>query len=414
VRIEIICTGDELLTGLTSDTNSRFFQQQLLDQAGLTVRRSVTVGDRRDDIIEALDAAAARCDFVLVSGGLGPTSDDITAACAAEAAGVKLVESQAVLSHLETRFKSRQLTLTPNNRRQAEVPEGSEVIQNEEGASPLFIQQRGACTLFFVPGVPREYQHLVERHVVPRIVATAARPTVRVLRLLKTVNLAESHLDARMAPLVSRHPRITFGYRTHLPENHLKLLAEAPTLAEARAALAAAELEARAALGETCFGADDETLPSVVLAALRARHETLALAESCTGGLIASLLTDVAGASDVLWGGAVTYAEAAKTQWARVSPQLLAEHGAVSSACAEAMARGIREATGTQWGLAVTGFAGPGGGTAADPVGTVYLGVSSQRRTHVERLRFYGDRARVRRFAAHAALNLLRRLAAES
>jgi nicotinamide-nucleotide amidase len=230
-----------------------------------------------------------------------------------------------------------------------------------------------------------------------------------VLKLLKTVNLPESHLDARMAPLLPKHPLITFGYRTHPPENHLKLLAEAPTKEAALAALAAVEADAREALGPTCFGADEDTLPGVVLAALRARGQRLSLAESCTGGIIASLLTDVPGSSDVLYGGAVTYAEAAKTQWAGVEPALLAQHGAVSHACADAMAHGIRQATHTDWALAVTGYAGPGGGTEADPVGTVYLAVSSAAGTHVERTRFHGDRERVRRFAAHSALDLLRR-----
>jgi nicotinamide-nucleotide amidase len=237
----------------------------------------------------------------------------------------------------------------------------------------------------------------------------SGRASVRVLRLLKTVNLPESHLDARMAPLVEKHPRITFGYRTHPPENHLKLLAEAPSRHEAMAALALVERDARAALGDTCFGADEETLPSVVLAALRRRGERLALAESCTGGLVAALLTGVAGASDVLYGGAVTYQDEAKTRWAGVPAALLQTAGAVSSACAEAMARGVREATGAQWALGTTGWAGPGGGTAEDPVGTVYLAVSSAAGTFVERTRFHGDRDRVRRFAAHSALDLLRR-----
>lgn len=414
VRIETICTGDELLTGITSETNSRFFQGLLLEHAGLTVRRSVVVGDVREDIIEALDAAAARCDAVLVSGGLGATSDDITAACAAEAAGTRLVEDPQVMAHIEARFAKRGVGLTPNNRRQAQVPEGAEVVVNAEGAAPLIIQRRGRCTLFFVPGVPREYQHLVASEVVPRLTALAGPASgVRVLRLLKTLNLPESHLDALMAPLVPRHPHITFGYRTYMPENHLKLLAEAPTREEALARLEAVERDARQALGDACFGADDETLAGAVLASLRRRGEHLALAESCTGGLVASLLTAVPGASEVLFGGAVTYADAAKQLWAGVPAALLAQFGAVSPECAEAMARGVRAATQADWGLAVTGYAGPGGGTAADPVGTVYLAVAGPRETRVERRTFLGDRERVRRFAAHGALDLLRKAAAE-
>jgi nicotinamide-nucleotide amidase len=409
VRIETICTGDELLTGLTVDTNSQFFQTRLLEVCGATVRRSTTVGDRREDIIEALVEAAARCDAVLVSGGLGPTADDLTAECAAVAAGVALVEHPAVLAHLRERFARRGVTLAENSRRQALVPAGAEVELNLEGSAPLIIQPQGRCTFFFVPGVPREYRHLVERHVVPRLATLLGHSTVRVLRVLKTTGTSESQLDALLAPLSSAHPRLTFGYRTHPPKNHLKLLAEGETREAALAALALAEQAVRQVVGQAIFGADDDTLASVTLQALRARRQRLALAESCTGGLIAAQLTEVAGASDVLWGGAVTYVEAAKTKWAQVPTALLSAFGAVSRACAEAMATGIRAEAGVDWGLSVTGFAGPTGGTAADPVGTVYLGVAGPGGTQVERLHLHGDRERVRRFAAHAALDLLRR-----
>jgi nicotinamide-nucleotide amidase len=411
VRIETICTGDELLTGLTSDTNSRTFQALLLDLTGLTVRRSVVVGDVREDIIEALDAAAARCDAVLVSGGLGPTSDDLTAACAADAAGVELVESPEALAHLRARFAARGLAVTPNNLRQALVPRGAEVVLNPEGSAPLIIQQRGGCTFFFVPGVPREYHHLTQHHVVPRLAARLHGAPVRVLKLLKVVGLPESHLDARMTPLASKHPRLTFGYRTHPPENHLKLLAEAPTRAEALAALAAAELDARAVLGSHCFGADEESLAGAALQCLRQRQERLVLAESCTGGLVGALLTEVPGASEVLFGGVITYLDAAKLLWAEVPLELVSSAGAVSRACALAMAAGVREASGVAWSLSVTGFAGPDGGTADEPVGAVYVAVVGPGVQVVERHFFPGDRERVRRFAAHAALDLLRRTA---
>ena len=409
MRIETICTGDELLTGLTSDTNSRFFQEALLDRTGLTVRRSVVVGDDAPDIIEALDQAAARCDVVLVSGGLGPTSDDLTAACAATAASVPLVQSEAALRHLEERFRTRGFTLSENNLRQALVPEGAEVVLNQEGSAPMFIQRRGACLLFFVPGVPREYRHLVDLHVVPRIAALRGSTAARVLAVLKTVGLPESHLDARVRPLAERSPRITFGFRTHPPENHLKLLATGATEADARAALEPVVAEARTLLGATCFGRDDETLPGVVLALLRARKARLVVAESCTGGLLAERLTSEAGASDVFYGGACTYQEPAKTKWADVPEGLLAQYGAVSPEAAEAMARNIRAATGVDWALSTTGYAGPGGGTDALPVGIVFIGLCGPDGARVEKHRFHGDRERVRSFAVATALDLLRR-----
>jgi nicotinamide-nucleotide amidase len=410
VRIETICTGDELLTGLTADTNSPFFQAMLLERCSLQVRRSVVVPDVREDIIEALNAAAARCEVVLVSGGLGPTADDVTAECAAEAAGVELLEDANVLRHIEERFAKRNFKFTPNNKRQARVPAGCEVVLNTEGSAPLFIQTRGSCTLFYVPGVPREYRHLVETQVVPRI--NALRGELRefsALRVLKTLGLGESHLDAVVRPLFDKHPLVTFGFRTHAPENHLKLMGTAPTLAEAHTAVAAAEKDSREVLGRFVFGAAEDSISSVVLGALRSAKATLAVAESCTGGLVSEQLTANAGSSDVFVGGAIVYSESMKTRWAGVSPELIAAHGAVSEPVARAMASGIRQATGASWGLSVTGYAGPGGGDVNNPVGTVYLCVSSEGAEHVERHHFLGDRDRVRAFASSTLLDLLRR-----
>ena len=409
VRIETICTGDELLTGLTSDTNSRFFQEALLDRTGLTVRRGAVVGDRRDDIIAALNEAAARSDVVLVSGGLGPTSDDLTAECAATAAGVPLLESSAALRHLEQRFKDRGIVLTDNNRRQALVPQGAEVVLNAEGSAPMFIQERGSCVLFFVPGVPREYRHLVTEHVVPRIAARKGSTEVRKLALLKTVGLPESHLDARVKPLAEKYPGVLFGFRTHPPENHLKLLATGSTQAEASALLEQVVAEARTILGPTCFGRDAQTLPGVVLDALKQQKQFLALAESCTGGMMAQQLTAEPGASDAFYGAACTYLEDAKTQWAGVAEGLLAQYGAVSKETAEAMAKGVLARTGVQWAVSTTGWAGPSGGDAKDPIGTVYLGLAGPFGVKVEKHRFHGDRERVRAFATATALDLLRK-----
>jgi nicotinamide-nucleotide amidase len=212
-----------------------------------------------------------------------------------------------------------------------------------------------------------------------------------------------------MAPLAVRHPRVTFGYRTHAPENHLKLLAEGADEASARAALDAALSEVRAELGQAIFGEATDELPAVVNALLRARSETVATAESCTGGLIAQRLTDPAGASQVVRGGAVVYQEDLKANWARVPASRLAQFGAVSREVAADLAQGIRVEANATWGLSATGFAGPTGGTEADPVGTVYLGLAGPGGVEVERHRFFGDRARVRAAAAANAIDLLRR-----
>jgi nicotinamide-nucleotide amidase len=410
VRIEVICTGDELLTGLTTDTNSPYFMARLLE-LGERVVHAQTVGDVREEIVQALRSAAARARAVLVSGGLGPTADDLTAECAAAAAGVPLVEDQLTLELIRARFAKRGIAFTPNNARQALVPRGAEVVRNPVGTAPMFIQQVGGCTLFFVPGVPREYRALVDQQVLPRIAKLLqAEPnrTFRAFRLLKTVGLPESHLDALVAPLAKEHTRVIFGFRTHAPENHLKLLAEADTQAAADRALAEAEKDCEGVLKEFLFGKDQDSFAGVVGALLRGQKATLAVAESLTGGKIAELLTEEPGASDYFVGSAVTYYESLKQRWASVPAEQLARFGAVSKEVALSMAEGVRAQAATTYGLSVTGFAGPTGGTASDPVGTVYYALAGPSGSKSQRSLLPGDRDRVRAFAAYQALDLLR------
>jgi nicotinamide-nucleotide amidase len=411
VRIEVLCTGDELLTGLTTDTNSPYFMGKLFD-LGEKVARSQTVGDVREDIIEALTAVRARADAVLVSGGLGPTADDLTAECAAAAAGVRLVENAEVLAELKSRFAKRNFAFTPNNARQALIPEGAEVVRNPVGTAPMFIQRIEGCTLFFVPGVPREYKVLVDREVLPRIVRLlewAPNRVFRAARLLKTIGLAESHLDARVAPLAKVHTRVTFGFRTHAPENHLKLVAKGGTQREADEALAAAERDCREMLGPYVFGADGDLFPAVLGALLRERNETVAIAESCTGGLTSDLLSGPAGASSYFVGAAVVYANAMKERWANVRRDTLEAHGAVSKEVAIEMAEGVRRESGTTYGLSITGIAGPTGGTPDKPVGTVHFALATARETEWQQQLLIGDRERIRLFAAASSLEMLRR-----
>src|SRR5215475_2288194 len=377
MRIEALCTGDELLTGVTTDTNSTWFQQRLLEH-GVQVARTTVVGDVREEILEALRTLSARADVVLVSGGLGPTADDLTAEVAARAAGVPLVVHEGALASLRDRFARRGLTVTENNIKQVLGPQGSEVVLNPVGSAPMFVLRLNKAVLFFLPGVPREYRALLESAVLPRIDALRAErgeTGFRVLRLLKTVFLAESHLDARVRPLLALHPRVTFGFRTQFPENHLKLMAEGRTREEAREALEAADAAARPLLGDHLFGVDSDTMAAVVGRQLLSRRETLALAESCTGGRIGDMLTDSPGASAYFLGSAVCYANALKETWAGVAHTTLVENGAVSLLVAAEMARGARASASSTWSLSVTGIAGPDGGTPEKPVGTVYIGL---------------------------------------
>jgi nicotinamide-nucleotide amidase len=410
VRIEVLCTGDELLTGITADTNSPYFMDRVL-RLGERVQRTTVVGDDRRAIAAALREIAARADVVLVSGGLGPTSDDLTVDAAADAAGVEVDVHGATLQRLRQRFEQRGLRFSENNARQARLPRGAEVVDNAVGSAPMFLLQLGGCRAVFVAGVPREYRHLVEHEVLPRLRAwRSAQPgaVAHAFRLLRTVGLPESHLDERVTPVRAAHPHVSFGFRTQAPENHLTLLARAPSEEDAERALAAAERDAAAAIGPFLYGRDDDSLAGVVLAALQARGETVGVAESCTGGLLSTLLTAVPGASATFVGGLVTYTSELKARWAQVPDALLREHGPVSSAVAERLAEGARDRARVTWGLGVTGWAGPGGGDAREPVGTVYLAVAGPGQTRCTRHVFGRDRERVRTFAAFAALDALR------
>lgn len=418
MRIEVLCTGDELLTGVTADTNSPWFMARLL-RLGERVSRTTIVGDELEAIRDALLEVAGRADVVLVSGGLGPTADDLTVDAAAQAAGVPAVEHAPTLERIRARFAERGLALTPNNLRQARVPQGAEVVQNDAGTSPMFWLELGRggpgsgkkCLALFVPGVPREYQHLVEHHVLPRLRALreqTAGASFHAFRILKTLFLPESHLDAKVAPIAKAHPNVRLGFRTDAPENHLELLATGVTQAEADASLKAAEHDARAVLGPFVFGADEQSLAEVVLSMLARRGETVACAESCTGGLVSALLTDVPGSSAMFPGALVPYDPRLKTEWLDVPAALIDEKGVVSAEVAQALADGVCRHAGTSWGLGITGYAGPTGGDAREPIGSVYIAVSGAGRATVARHLFHGDRARVRKFAAAGALDALR------
>jgi nicotinamide-nucleotide amidase len=411
MRVELLCTGDELVTGLITDTNSPWFEARLFE-LGVKVERITLVGDVRPDITQALLESASRADVVLVSGGLGPTMDDFTLECAAAAAGVAMAEHPQVLEWLRERYAKRNVQLNPGALRMARVPLGAEVVRNPEGSAPMVILRLGRARLFFVPGVPREYKALAEAEVLPRIRAALEHDPERVyraFRLLRTVGLPESQLDATVAPLVPQHPKVVFGFRTHAPENHLKLMATASTQAEADAALAAAEADSRRLLGKAVFGVDGEEYAGVLAKLLTKAGATLATAESCTGGLIAQQLTAIPGASNFFIGGVASYSEKMKMAWLGVPSEVLARHTAVSRETAAAMAEGVRAACGTTYGLSVTGYAGPTGGTPEDPVGTVYCALAAEGQpTRSERFSIMGDRDRVRLFAATSALELLR------
>lgn len=398
---ELLTIGDELLSGETADTNSHWLDGAL-EKIGWTVTRHVTVPDDRPVIAHAFREAATRAEVVISSGGLGPTQDDVTMAALAEALCVPLHKDERVLDSIKARFAQIGRTMTPNNEQQAMVPEHGEVLDNAKGTAPGFSGMIGATRIFVLPGVPREMRWMFGQHVAPRI---GLEHPAMLRRTIKVVGLGESKLEHTIREIVAAEPEVRFGYRTLFVENHVKLAAPL----EAREALERAEKAIRDALGDRVYGADDELLEELVGRMLVKRKETVALAESCTGGLAGKRLTDVAGSSSYFVGGVVAYSNEVKAKVLGVDRALLEKHGAVSLEVALEMARCVRAKLSATWGLSATGVAGPGGGTEDKPVGRVYIGLSGPSEEHVEQLQLFGDREQIRGQTVTLLLDLLRR-----
>ncbi|MBI4819526.1 MAG: competence/damage-inducible protein A [Deltaproteobacteria bacterium] len=406
---EIITIGDELLSGETVDTSSNELDKKL-EALGWSVVRHTTVRDVEEDIAEAFTAAAARSELVISSGGLGPTDDDVTLAALARALGTNLTLHAPTLDAIAQKFRSIGREMTPNNERQARVPELGEVIPNPVGTAPAFVAPLGRARIFLLPGVPREMRWLFDNAVAPVIRPSesespgrSARPIHR--RTLRVMGLGESRLEHEIRAVTGAHPSVRFGYRTLGAENHIKLAATGQGASEA---IAQAEAAIRSILESRIFGVDDQELPVVVGELLEAAGHTVATAESCTGGLISTLLTDRSGSSKYVLGGFVTYANSAKQELVGVTAAELDTHGAVSAPVASQMAVGARARLGATWGLSATGIAGPTGGSPDKPVGTVFIAVAGPEDVAVRQIRLPGDRAQIRRGTALSVLDLLR------
>lgn len=404
MHVEILSTGDELLTGQVVDTNSAWLMDKLWD-LGVMVRRKTLVGDDRTDLDAALRETTTRADLVVMSGGLGPTEDDLTSERVAAVLGVPLELHEPSLQMLKRRFERFGRTMTPNNEKQARFPRGAEVIPNRFGTAPGFSVRVGKAEVVCLPGVPLEYKGLCEEWVLPRI---AARLTdVPAARVLKLFGVPESHADHAMRPVMDdpANEGVRFGYRAHWPEVHLKWTVPGPDAAARAERITSA---VRAIFGDAVWGQGKEELPELVVARLAARGERVAAAESCTGGLLSELVTRVSGASAVFDLGVVAYANAMKERVLGVPAEALTAHGAVSEPVARALAEGARRAGETTWGLGITGIAGPTGGTPEKPVGTVHVALAGPAGTQAVARLYRGDRERIRRQAAYEALNMLR------
>jgi nicotinamide-nucleotide amidase len=408
VRAEVITIGDELLRGEIVDSNKSFLSDRLL-RLDIETHYHSSVRDDPADMTDAFRRAASRADVVLVSGGLGPTRDDLTSLVLAKTFGREHVLDEKALADIRAFFGSVGRQMTPNNESQAFFPEGAEVLPNPIGTAPGFLLQEGKTLFFCMPGVPRELERMMDEQVLPRVAQRAGDAGLLVrAKLLRTFGMGESTLDDALSD-VATSGDVSLGFRTAFPDNYLRAVARGATVAEAEAALERVCTAIRERLGALVYAEGNETLESVIGRLLAERGRSIAVAESCTGGLVAERITDVPGASDYFLGGVVAYANAAKQAQLGVPAELLARHGAVSEPVARAMAEGVRERFASDLGVATTGISGPGGGTADKPVGLVWVALADAGHTHAGRFVFPLDRSRHRRLTAQLALDWVRR-----
>ena len=407
---EIVAVGSELLTANRSDTNSLYLTGQL-NELGIDVRRKAIVGDRREDVISASRDALERVDLVVLTGGLGPPDDDVTREAIAALLTLPLAEDRAILETITARFAKRGLRMPEINRRQAQVPHGAAVLPNPAGTAPGLWIETGDRVVVLLPGPPRELRPMFESHVRPKLVLRTGGRQMR-RRVIRITGRAESLVDETAQPIysqwLSREIPIETTILAASGQIELHLSSAGVDTDAIDRALDDAVQQLAGAIGSPVFSVDGRTLEEVVGGLLLEHHARIGAAESCTGGLVLTRLTSVPGSSGWVQGGITAYANDVKINQLGVPAELIAEHGAVSEPVAAAMARGVRERLGVDVGVAVTGIAGPSGGTEAKPVGTVCLAIDGPLRL-AKTVLFTGDRQIIRAQAAQAVLDLVRR-----
>jgi nicotinamide-nucleotide amidase len=408
---EIIAVGSELLTPFRQDTNSLFVTERL-NELGVKVAFKTIVGDRMNHLVLAVRTAAHRTDIIVIMGGLGPTEDDMTRQATAEALGIHIRRNADVVAQLYKRFAARRMTMSENNAQQADVLEGASIVPNANGSAPaqwldtVFAGHRKILVL--LPGPASELKPLFDLECMPRL-RNVLPQRYLAKRTLKAAMISESAADARIAPIYKLYSDIETTILANTGDIQLNLLCEKPAieLAQQRVDELAGRIEEE--LDDLLYSSHGESLEQIVLYYLGMRGATLTVAESCTGGMVAERLTSISGSSRSFLGGAVVYSDAMKTTLAGVDAELIAQHGAVSEQVARALAEGMRKRAGATYGLAITGIAGPGGGTEEKPVGLVYIAVTDGKDTEVMEKNFIGDRERVRSWASQQALDMMRR-----
>ena len=403
--------GSELLTPHRQDTNSLYLTEKLND-LGVEVRFKCIVGDDREGLIAATKLAMRRSEITIFMGGLGPTEDDLTREAVAEALGLKLNRDPEIVAKLEERFAKRGMKMSPNNLKQADILSSAVVLPNPMGTAPgQWIsgkydgQER---ILMLLPGPPYELKALFDAECIPRLRAKIP-PQHIATRLLKIALMPESQVDARVSPIYKAHTDVETTILAGAGEIQLHFRCRKESQADAEACVEELSSKVEDELGDAIFSRKGETIEQIVSYLLQMRGMTLAVAESCTGGLLAERITSLSGSSRYFLGGAVVYSNALKTQFANVPKALIDKHGAVSREVAAAMAEGIRKRCLSSFGVGVTGVAGPTGGTEQKPVGLVYIALAGDEGTQVVERNFPGDRKRIRTFATQQALEMIRR-----
>ena len=405
MRAELLTIGSELTSGATINTNAAYLARRLAE-VGIPCRRQVAVGDERASLLQALRDAIGRCELLITTGGLGPTFDDITLEAVAQATDRPLTYRPSVGVRIRRFYTRRHRALQRAALRQAYLPQGAVPLANPIGTAPGIWLRLPERLIVSLPGVPAEMRAMVERDVLPRLRRLRGRGAVAT-RTLRTVGMVELSIEAVLRRL--HIPAIVqVGLYPHLRAVDVRLTATALSRQAARRALARVEAALRRRLGAVVYGTDEETLEGVVGRLLAVRRASLAVAESCTGGLLSDRITDAPGSSRYFRGSVIAYHNDLKRGCLGVSEETLTRFGAVSAQTAKQMAEGVRRLAGSDLGLAITGIAGPTGGTARKPVGLVYLGLADGRRVRAQRHRFFGDRASIKHQAAQTALDWLR------
>jgi nicotinamide-nucleotide amidase len=411
MKCEIIAVGSEMLTPYRQDTNSLYLTEKL-NGIGVAVAYKSIVGDRLNDLVGAIRTALGRVDIVAIIGGLGPTNDDLTREAVAQALNLTLRRDPIQVAALHARAAQLRISMPSNNLKQAEVIEGALVMQNKNGSAPgqwldtAFANYRKI--LFMLPGPPNECKALFEEECLPRIKAVAP-PKFIATRVLKAAMISESKADELLAPIYTAYRDVETTILAHAGDIQLNLTCTKSALAVAQARVDELALKLEDALGEWMYSANGESLEQILMYYLGIRQATLAVAESCTGGMIAERITSVAGSSLAFAGGVVAYSNSLKSSFLGVEPELINRHGSVSAEVARAMAEGMRQRTNATLALGVTGIAGPSGGSPDKPVGLVYIALTDQQGSEVIERKFTGDRERVRQYATLQAMDMVRR-----